>query len=51
MRFFNSDGSEGDLCGNGLRCFYKYVIDQKLTPKASEEYVMSPCPIWDENRG
>ena len=33
MRLFNSDGSEAEVSGNGLRCFTKYVIDKGLTPK------------------
>ncbi len=27
MRIFNSDGSEGEMCGNGVRCFAKYVYE------------------------
>ena len=27
MRMFNPDGSEADMCGNGLRCFTKYVVE------------------------
>ena len=30
MRIFNSDGSEAQISGNGLRCFAKYVIDYKI---------------------
>ena len=30
MRIFNSDGSEAEVCGNGLRCFARYVIDKGL---------------------
>ena len=30
MRIFNSDGSEAEVCGNGLRCFARYVIDSGL---------------------
>ena len=33
MRMFNSDGSEAEMCGNGIRCFAKYVYDHKLTNK------------------
>ena len=33
MRMFNSDGSESAMCGNGIRCFAKYVYDHKLTNK------------------
>lgn len=25
MRIFNNDGSEAEMCGNGLRCFVKYI--------------------------
>ena len=33
MRMFNADGSEGAMCGNGIRCFGKYVYDKGLTDK------------------
>lgn len=33
MRMFNNDGSEGMMCGNGVRCVGKYVYDHKLTDK------------------
>ena len=33
MRMFNADGSEGEMCGNGIRCFAKYVYDRHLTDK------------------
>jgi diaminopimelate epimerase len=28
---YNRDGSEGDMCGNGIRCFARYVYDHRLT--------------------
>lgn len=31
MRMFNLDGSEGKMCGNGIRCFAKFVYDHGLT--------------------
>lgn len=31
MRMFNSDGSEGEMCGNGIRCAAKLVYDKGLT--------------------
>ena len=33
MQIFNSDGSEAEMCGNGVRCFAKYVYDKGLTDK------------------
>jgi diaminopimelate epimerase len=32
-RIFNSDGGEVEQCGNGARCFMRFVHDQKLTTK------------------
>jgi diaminopimelate epimerase len=32
-RIFNADGGEVEQCGNGARCFVRFVHDQKLTPK------------------
>lgn len=34
MRIFNSDGSEAEMCGNGIRCFARYVYEAKLTTKS-----------------
>ena len=28
MRMFNPDGSEAEMCGNGIRCLAKYVLDR-----------------------
>ncbi|MCU0846652.1 MAG: diaminopimelate epimerase [Spirochaetes bacterium] len=33
MRIFNADGSEAEMCGNGIRCFAKYVYDHGMTDK------------------
>ena len=30
MRIVNEDGSEAEMCGNGIRCFAKYVYEQKI---------------------
>ncbi|WP_442110727.1 diaminopimelate epimerase [Pseudomonas sp. NUPR-001] len=32
-RIFNSDGSEVEQCGNGARCFARFVLDKRLTAK------------------
>ena len=29
MRIFNADGSEPEMCGNGIRCFTKYLLGEK----------------------
>ena len=31
MSMYNADGSEGKMCGNGIRCVAKYVYDNKMT--------------------
>ena len=33
MRMFNADGSEGEMCGNGVRCVAKYIRDHGLVAK------------------
>ncbi|MBI2982347.1 MAG: diaminopimelate epimerase [Deltaproteobacteria bacterium] len=33
MEIYNADGSRVEMCGNGIRCLGKYVIDEKLTSK------------------
>jgi diaminopimelate epimerase len=36
MRIINADGSEAPMCGNGIRCFAKYLLDEGIT--ASDEF-------------
>lgn len=33
MRIFNKDGSEAKMCGNGIRCFAKYVYEHNILKK------------------
>ena len=33
MRIFNADGSEAEMCGNGIRCVGKYLYEKGLTRK------------------
>lgn len=35
MAMYNADGSQGAMCGNGVRCIAKYVYDYGLTDKTS----------------
>lgn len=32
MHYYNADGSQAEMCGNGIRCFAKYLIDKRLVP-------------------
>jgi diaminopimelate epimerase len=33
MRIFNADGSEAEMCGNGIRCFAKYCYENDIAKK------------------
>lgn len=35
MNMYNADGSEGKMCGNGIRCVAKFVYDYKMTDKTT----------------
>lgn len=35
MTMFNSDGSQAEMCGNGIRCVAKFVYDKKMTDKTT----------------
>lgn len=37
MVFHNPDGSEAEMCGNGIRCFARFVYEQGLSRKKSQE--------------
>ena len=37
MQMFNPDGSEAEMCGNGIRTFAKFVIDQGIAAKGTKE--------------
>ena len=36
MRMFNADGSEAQMCGNGIRCVAKYVYDRRMVRSGGE---------------
>ncbi len=36
MTMFNPDGSEAEMCGNGIRCFAKFLFDRNLTQGSRE---------------
>ena len=35
MDMYNLDGSQGAMCGNGIRCVAKYVYDYGIVPKTT----------------
>jgi len=37
MRTFDTDGSESETCGNGLRCVARYVLEKGMIPADTEE--------------
>lgn len=37
MEMYNSDGSRGKMCGNGIRCLCKYAFERKITVKTRFE--------------
>ncbi len=56
MIMFNSDGSEGEMCGNGIRCLVGFAIDQNLIPSKQKTVlvetgagVLSVTPIRTNN--
>jgi diaminopimelate epimerase len=48
MRIFNSDGSEAEMCGNGIRCFSKYCYENDIVNKTefSVETLAGIKNVW-----
>lgn len=38
MRIYNSDGSEPEMCGNGIRCLAKFIADLEGTEEVTKSY-------------
>ena len=51
MLIFNADGSEVEMCGNGIRCFAKYIWDRKLSDKEVLSVETAAGIIRPEKRG
>lgn len=45
MRIFNADGSEAEMCGNGIRCVAKYVYEHKLAKLGGAFSIPGQRPI------
>ena len=57
MRIINSDGSEAEMCGNGIRCLTKFAFDEHLlsTKKSSITIetlagIQTVIPIWKNEK-
>ena len=48
MRIFNADGSEAEMCGNGIRCFSKYCYENSIVKEAefSVETLSGVKHVW-----
>jgi diaminopimelate epimerase len=40
MAYHNADGSVAEMCGNGIRCFAKYVVDRELVASDADSIVV-----------
>ena len=54
MSMFNADGSEGEMCGNGIRCFVRYAFDNGILPASTTPVtvetpagIKSVTPTWE----
>jgi len=57
MKMFNADGSEGEMCGNGIRCLVAYALTRGLVPAQTSPVVVETLagdlqviPMWDGER-
>jgi diaminopimelate epimerase len=48
MRILNADGSEAEMCGNGIRCFAKYCYENKIVERCefSVETLSGVKHVW-----
>ncbi|MFA4830058.1 MAG: diaminopimelate epimerase, partial [Thermodesulfovibrionales bacterium] len=51
MRIFNADGSEVEMCGNGIRCLAKYIWDRGLSKKTIMDIETPAGNIRPEKKG
>jgi diaminopimelate epimerase len=53
MRMFNPDGSEAEMCGNGIRCFTKLALEEHMAPAGAKAFsaetgagILQLQPVW-----
>jgi diaminopimelate epimerase len=53
MRIFNADGSEAEMCGNGIRCFAKYAYENGIVKKTefTVETLAGLKQVWTALKG
>lgn len=39
MDYFNSDGTRAEMCGNGIRCFAKYLVDRGFVSATDKKFI------------
>ncbi len=54
MRMFNADGSEGEMCGNGIRCLVRFAMERGMVPTGVSPVsvdtlagVKQVTPLWE----
>ena len=54
MTMFNADGSEGQMCGNGVRCLVSFAVEQGIVPRERSPVVVETAsgdkvvtPVWE----
>ncbi len=45
MEIYNADGSQAEMCGNGIRCFGKFLYENNFTKKRNK----SRNIMWNKN--
>ena len=57
MTMFNADGSEGRMCGNGIRCLVAFAMDHGMVPQDRERVYVDTLsgmrwvePVWENGR-
>jgi diaminopimelate epimerase len=57
MRMFNPDGSEAEMCGNGIRCFAKFALESGIAPRGGEQLAVETLaglrvvqPRWQDGQ-
>lgn len=57
MRMFNADGSEGEMCGNGVRCLVAFALTRGIVPKHTSPVLvetlagdLAVTPTWEGDR-